>query len=396
MIGMKEIERAYDIDSVSETYPGEVEITDLKDVLGTEGHVLVVRGDKAYADRLGEHKYLANPKFWLYENIINSQRVQEQLEAYPEHKLFDGVGYSSLVALGYHANRIDREAVAVMAREMRLNKKSDNVWDVKILYGTGPMEEGYVAKQKEVLSKRKDLIPMHQALYGAQALAPVGNKVVSMLEEMAISPDETFWTSASGSNLHGIGTKIAKRFGSRTLLIEPEGNPTIPLNLNLSDPKAIKDFARYELDNYNLSGWDHNFHDVAPLHVAHVNRYLLLNWMKKGSVGFDETTNVSIAEIVATQKTLRDINQDYDWTKTTAVALAPAIKSAEEGKNVLVMSYGKNRLNKLVDMRIPWLFREGLAQKVTLGVMGGAVWSAAGISYMINSNPDVPSFFPVP
>jgi len=72
--GRKEIVQAWDISEVNETYEGNVQITDLREELGTQGHVLVVRGDLAYSDALGEDSDLANPKFWLYENLINSPR----------------------------------------------------------------------------------------------------------------------------------------------------------------------------------------------------------------------------------------------------------------------------------------------------------------------------------
>ena len=50
MMKLKEITQVFDVSNVSEAYHGSIDITDLKDELGTKGHVLVVRGDKAYVD----------------------------------------------------------------------------------------------------------------------------------------------------------------------------------------------------------------------------------------------------------------------------------------------------------------------------------------------------------
>ena len=204
MIGRKEIVQALDVSDVSdvsETYEGNIQITDLREELGTLGHVLVVRGDLAYEDRLkyaGLPTSLANPKFWLYENLINSPRIQEQLRKHPNHKLFDGVGFSSLEALGYHAKQLGRKAVVVMAHEHVPDDEVFERYDIEVIHGDKPAEEGYVETLREVLAQRGDLIPLHQALYGARALAPVGNSVVNLLEELCIVPDETYWCMASG------------------------------------------------------------------------------------------------------------------------------------------------------------------------------------------------------
>ena len=99
MTNSRKIIEAYSVENVSETYDGEIEITDLKDELGTRGHILVVRGDLAYEDRLKQANLptdLANPKFWMYENLLNSERMQGLLESFPNYNLFEGVGFSAL------------------------------------------------------------------------------------------------------------------------------------------------------------------------------------------------------------------------------------------------------------------------------------------------------------
>lgn len=357
MINLREISRAFDVSNISEAYPGPVEITDLKEELGTKGHVLVIRGDRAYANRLGDNAPVANPKFWLYENLLNSEKAQQELATHPDHKLFDGVGFSSLEAIGYHANRIRRGAVVVMAHEMVPEKEFfDRFKNVEVIHADrerdGPLEEGYVNKQREVLHNRDDLIPLHQALHGAKALAPIGNKVVKTLEELAIFPDETFWCIASGSSLYGIGSIVKDKFGSQTMVVEPTTNPTIPDSLDLSDPKAVKEFARKEFRNYTLPNWDKKHSGIAPLHGAHVNRYMLMDWSQTGRTGIDGTIKVTPSKVTEIQEGLRDINPDYDWTETTALALAPAIQSAQKGKNVLVMAYGRDRETQYRDVII--------------------------------------------
>src|SRR3989338_7495564 len=90
-------------------------IVDLKEHFGTDGHILVVRGDKAYADKEDYDPEVANPKFWLYEKLIQSPEVQEALQKHPEYKLFDGGGFSSLAALRHHAKKLGHKAVFVMS-----------------------------------------------------------------------------------------------------------------------------------------------------------------------------------------------------------------------------------------------------------------------------------------
>ncbi len=349
---MKEIINAYSVDKVSETYEGTVEITDLKKELGTKGHVLVVRGDKAYADKLGGNKDLANPKFWMYENLIKTPRIQEALNQNPNHKLFDGVGFSALDALGFHSGKLGRKAVAVMAREHIPDKEVFERYPIEVIHGEGLGEEGYVDKQAEVLSSRNDLIPFHQALYGAQALAPIGNKVVNKLEELSIKPDETYWCIASGSNLYGIGHKIKQKFSDcSTFVVEPKINMTVDSKIDLTNSSQIKSFAKNKLRNYSLKNWNKHY-AVAPLHAAGPSRYLLLLWANTGKIGFDKVMHLPSKDFINTKKKLQELNSDYNWTKTTALTIYPAIESAKRGKNVVVMAYGKHREHNLKDLII--------------------------------------------
>lgn len=365
MARLREIVNAYSVENVSENYKGDVEITDLKRELGTKGHVLVVRGDKAYEDKLGKDKILANPKFWLYENLINSPKIQEALKKFPEHKLFDGVGFSALEALGYHSKKLGRKAVAVMAHEFVPDSEIFEKYNIEIINAEGPAEEGYVEKQRQILKERKDIIPLHQALYGAQALAPIGNKVTNQLEEMCIKPDASFWCIASGSNLYGIGRKIKEKFSNcETIVVEPETNQTIDKQLDLRDSEQIKVFAKDKLKNYSLKDWNRRVSGIFPLHAKHPNMYLLRLWAHTGNVGFDKVVHIRNNDTLKTQQELKEINPEYYWTKTTALTLNPAIELAKKGQNVVVMAYGKERKNlyrdvtlDIIENNVPWIFR---------------------------------------
>jgi len=352
MVSLKEIVEAYSVEKISVSYDGEIEITDLKKELGTRGHVLVIRGDLAYANRLND-KSLANPKFWLYKNLVNSQRVQEQLRGHPEHKLFDGVGFSALEALGYHSRNIGRKAVVVMAREMLPPKDIFERYDIEIIHGDKPMEKGYVEKQAEVISQRNDLIPLHQALYGAQSLASIGNRAINQLEKLGLSLDATLWCIASGSNLYGLGRKIKHRFpNTKTIVVEPERNRTIDSTINLSSPEQVRKFAKEKLRHYFPDDWDKKYSGVFPLHASSASRYLLLLWAQTGDMGFDRVLGVATSSINRTQRAITSLNPHYDWTKSTALTLAPAVNLAKQGKNVLVMAYGKNRETLYRDLQI--------------------------------------------
>ena len=71
----------------------------------------------------------------------------------------------------------------------------------------------------------------------------------------------------------------------------------------------------------------------------------------------------------------------------TSLGLNSAIKAAKKGKNVLVMSYGRNRENKSRDLvlidRIPWIIRdETLIQKVAASIaLAGYLTFACYASY---------------
>lgn len=340
----RHIKQTLDVDNVTEVYSGPVEITDLKEELGTAGHLLVVRGDLAYSDRVGEK---GNPKFWLYENLLNSERIQKELREHPNFDLFDGVGLSGLEALGWHSDRIGRKAVLIMAKEhegsQEFPKDILERYNLEVIPGDGPAEEGYVRRQGEIIAARKNIIKLHQALYGPRCLAPIGNNVVSQLEQMSIAPDETFWVCAGGSNLYGLGAKIKNRFGSRINLVEPERQRTIDADLNLENPDQVREYAQRRLNGYNLKDWDGRFDPKDfPLHAKHPNRYLLINWADTGKTGIDSVLATSPEQREETERYLREINPEYSWTGTTCLALAPAIESARQGKNVVVMAYGKN------------------------------------------------------
>jgi len=401
-MGLREqIVKAFDVSNVSETYSGKVQITDLRDELGTKGHVLVVRGDKAYSDRLSEGEAdIATPKLWLYENLINSPRVQAQLQAHPDHKLFDGVGFSSLAALGYHAKQIGRKPVVVMAREHVPTPEIVERYGIETISAIGPAEEGYVKAQRDIIRQREDIIPLHQALYGAQALAPVGNNVVAQLEDMGIAPDVTFWSIASGSNLYGIGGKIKQAFPNcQTIVVEPTINRTLDDSVDFSNPQQVKEFARRKLQTSlgGRAGLERLFSGAVPLHEEIPNLYLLHSWKATGDFGFDGVINIDTDTKFRTRDLLKKTNQEYDWTDTTSLALAPAIELAEQGKNVLIMSYGKNIEMKMrdaiIDIRTPWIFRfETPAQKAAVWA-AGIGWTAVGVYYMLNVNPDAPPIY---
>jgi hypothetical protein len=187
-------------------------------------------------------------------------------------------------------------------------------------------------------------------------LAPVGNRVANQLEEMGIEPDATFWCIASGSNLYGVGHKVKQRFpDGKIYVVEPEVTATIPKGLDLSNPVAVKEFSKGNLRDYSLDEWVESGRKgsgVWPLHARHPNMYLLRAWAHSGNTGFDGAIPLKTADINDTQERIRSLNPDYDWTKTTALTLNPAIEMAKEGKDVLVMAYGKHRENRYRDIAV--------------------------------------------
>lgn len=340
---LKKIIECFDPKDVSEVYQGKVELTNLKDELKTQGHVLVVRGDKAYSEKGVKE---GNPKYWMYGNILDSPKIQNQLTQYPRYKLFDGVGFSGLEALCWHSKRIGRGIVVVMAYEMLADKDFVNEKGIEIFHGEEPMEEGYVKKQAEILSQRKDLIPLHQALKGPKAMRPIGNSIEEKLEYMKLHIDESYWCIASGSSIYGIGLKLRER-GTKLLVVEPSTNITIPLNLDLQNPDEVKIFARKELRDYELKSWNGTHSGIMPLHVSHLNRYLLVNWSSTGITYIDGLKHINEKEVRKLKEDLLALNSDYNWSDTTLLSLVPGIKSAKDGKNILVMAYGKDKSHTL-------------------------------------------------
>lgn len=340
----EKVAACFSVEGITEIYPGLVPLTDITDLFETKGRIIVIRGDEACADELGDLRDWASPKMLLYKKRI--KELQEHLRAFPKHKLFDGVGFSGLEALAFHAHRIGREAVVVVPREMVVDSDFFRGYGIEVIHGDAPAEQGYVEKQKEVLLQRKnELIPLHQALYGARAMAPIGNKVVRQLEQMGIKPDATFWCIASGSNLYGIGAKIKQRFPDvKTIVVEPDRYRTIDARI-LSDPSQVRAFSDERINNYALAGWDRREPEkyTPPLHFSHPSPYLLHWWKQTGNMGFDDAVGVPMDDALRMQRYLREKNPAFYWTETTALALVPAVKEAEKGKNVVVMAYGKHR-----------------------------------------------------
>ncbi len=351
-----EIIRGFDVRDVSKEYEGEVVIDNLREKLGTRGNILVIRGDKALYDELSHsEKAISTPKLWIYEGIINLPEVRRLLEESQEHGLFDGVGYSGLAALGFHARRIERNPVAVFAREFVANPDIVEKYGIEVIYGILPMEEGYVKAQEEVIKNRKDIIPLHQAMRGARAIAPVGNKITRLLDEQAIRPDLSFWCIASGASLFGIGGKLRERFGSKSVFVEPSDNLNLDYNTDFSNPADVIEFARTKSRNFDLVSWAEagkKYSGVFPLHVSGPNRYLLAYWRATGDSGFDDMEQINVKDVRNLQSKLKEINPEYDWTQSTALTLFPAIKEAKKGRDVLVMCYGKNRETPYREIRI--------------------------------------------
>lgn len=356
-MGLKQtIIDAFNIDSIVHNYDREiVEITDLKPRLKTKGHILLIRGDKAFVGNNDPPSH-NNAKFWMLDNLLSSERIQTQLKSFPEKKLFDGVGFSAYDALRYFTDAMNRKAVVVMAKEFlpSLHER------IEVVHGDKPFEQGYVAKQHEMLKARgHELIPLFQALYGPSAMAPIGNQVASILdgslelpisaiqynprfhEVIGIKPDVALWVMASGSALYGVGRKLKQRFPNmRNVLVEPTVNQTIDPSLDLTDPIAVKQFARNSLKHYDNVSWDEDYSGMMPLHMHRANRYVLANWSFTGDTGIDKIINVPHEKADSLNMDIRGIEEDWYWTQTTFLTLAPAIELANEGKNVIVMAYG--------------------------------------------------------
>ena len=77
--------------------------------------------------------------------------------------------------------------------------------------------------------------------------------------------------------------------------------------------------------------------------------------------------------------------------------MVPAIEAANRGKNVLVMSYGKNRENKSRDItfidQIPWILRnETPFQKVAASIMLAGYLAAASYASWDIIFQNIPAF----
>jgi len=343
--GSAELVETLSTRSVTEIYDGHVVLTDLQDTLGTKGRLIVVRGDCAYSDVHIE--YARTPKLWVYENIIRSQRIQNAMRNHPDHALFDGVGSSGLEALYYHARRNKKELVVVIAQEFPLPPHVASWEHIEIIRAEGPYEWGYVRKLAEVLRTRKDLIFLNHALHAIKAMAPVGNRVVHELEKLGVRPDASVFCMAGGSCLYGIGGKISEHFlDSEAILVEHADASTMDMTLDLRDPDAVRAFARQKIKGYRrrnrpsrlLSEEDLLF---FPLHVDLPTLYLLQLWEYTGDIGVDRILRVAPESVLLVHERLRVAG--FDWTHTTALALEPAIRLADEGKNVVAMVYGANR-----------------------------------------------------
>ncbi len=344
-ISSTELVEAFSTKSVTEMYDDAVVLTDLQKTLGTKGHLFVVRGDLAYSNQYDGHAL--TPKLWVYENMIKSARIQDDIERHPNYAFFDGVGPSGLEAMHFHAKRNKKKSVVVVAKEFRLPTHLSTWDDIEVIRADDPFEYGYVRKQAEVLRARTDLIFLNHALYAVQAMASIGNRVAYELGKLGIRPDTTVWCMAGGSCLYGIGGKIAEHFpGTETLLVELTKYPTIDPLLDLTNKDAVRAFARSKLREYskqNPPTVSVPVKDLVffPIHASIPNRYLLQFWRHTGEIGVDRILHVMPEAAISTHERLRKLG--LNWTHTTALALESAIRLANEGKNVVTMVYGKNR-----------------------------------------------------
>src|SRR3989338_4158143 len=181
-IGTAELVEAFSTRSVTEVYDGPVVLTDLRETLKTEGHLIVLRGDLV--------PHIHNPKGWVYESITMSARIQDAMRDYPDYALFDGVGLSGMEAACFYAQSLGRKLVVVISREFphsQLTRLLDTYGErVQVVLADEPLERGYVRKQADILRTRTDLIYLNNALYAVKAMAPVGNRVVHELEKLGV------------------------------------------------------------------------------------------------------------------------------------------------------------------------------------------------------------------
>ena len=340
--------------SVTEEYESPVQLTNLKDIFGTSGNIIVIEGDRAYSKQEVKDQKILNPKFWVYENIIKSARVQKDMEAHPNAPFIAGVGPSSFEGLHFHAQRNGRKLVVVVTKEWEPPAYAKAWNDTTIIHGDEPLEQGYRRKLDQVLRSYRRTpesgIFLNQALYGARAMAPIGNRIVSELQRLGVRPDATVWCLASGASLYGIGRKIAEHFPPDSLTGFP-GTETVVVTkhtsldpADLKDEQKVKAWARENRKEYSKpdpaerSELDELF---FPLHVSAVNPYLLDLWEVTGKPGVDRVVKVDLAAFKEVQQRLRDTG--HDWTNTTAMTLQPAVELARQGKNVLTMAYGSSR-----------------------------------------------------
>ncbi|MDP3646208.1 MAG: hypothetical protein Q8R25_03910 [bacterium] len=327
-----ELVEAFSVSSVTEIYGGPLELTDVSDVLETKGRILMVRGDLAPG--------VPNAKGFVSPYLI--KRMEAQMREHPDYALFDGVGPSSLEADHFYAELHDRRTVFVIAKEFELPPHVASWGRTEFIRGEEQAEWGYVRKMAEVLRTRTDLIPLHQAFYGAWAMAHVGNRVVQELEKLGVRPDASVFVAASGSSLWGIGNVLANRFSSETIMV----TKTVSVaRADLKDADKMRSRARDLLKQYSIRNPSVSITtvdaEVSPLHMVLPSVALLRLVALTGKPGIDLVQKVEREDRERVQERLRTAG--HNWTGTTAMALVPAIQLANQGKTVVTMVYGKGK-----------------------------------------------------
>ena len=327
-----ELVEAFSTRSVNKIYGGPLTLTNLRSILGTKGDVWVVRGDLA--------PNVPNAKSFVSPYLI--KRVETDMHEHPDYPLFDGVGPSSLEAGHFYAEQNNKRIVFVVAKELELPPRVTSWRNTEIIRADGFAEWGYVRKMAQVLRTRTDIIPLHQAFYGAWAMAHVGNRVVYEFEKLGVRPDATVWVAASGSCLWGIGRKLAERYSSETIMV----TKTVSVNrADLKDEDKMRSRARDMLKQYSIRNpsvpISESDFKVFPLHMVLPSVALLRLVALTGKPGVDLVEKVAGEDRERVQAQLR--TNGYNWTDTTAMALVKAIQFANEGKNVVAMVYGKGK-----------------------------------------------------
>lgn len=370
-------------------------VTDLTDILEIE------KGGKVYAVRMDLNKGVDNHKKPVVAGLILRGILRGRIPKEGIDTLIDSGNFNSAKAIRFYADRFGMKGIYIMSRLFPQHIidliESDNFKVIRAPHRYDNARERefyeYLFELMQNRDFRKNKFCLWHAKYGGEVMYPIGRDISANFEEV---PDYVVSCIGAGSTLEGFQISMQDYFRERNVkkipqivLAEHELSPLfvkfLPIRFAVSKPMSLEDVTiedyYYKPESVPHMVLGPHYDEINPLlskesidRIESVIQYSENDWKEMQQFLSSKGLNIGNSSAANLSASVRLANEGY---KVATVIFEPFREFYKQQEN---------------ETDIPWIFRyETLPQKVA-ACAAGIGYTAAGIYYMLNINPNTPSF----